>query len=84
MERRPRFVALDVLRKHERPDPFSRVEPADELAVGKRLHLRNRYAAGCQVCREFARSACSAGNDRRVAIIRLTLRLRSENVVRNV
>jgi hypothetical protein len=52
-ERRLRFVALDELRQRERPDPFSRVEPADELAVGKRVHLRNRYAAGCQVGREF-------------------------------
>jgi hypothetical protein len=53
IERRSRFVALDELRQRERPDPFGRVEPADELAVGKRVHLRNRYAAGRQVGREF-------------------------------
>ena len=41
IERRPRFVAFDELRQREGPDPFSQVERADELAVGKRLHLRN-------------------------------------------
>jgi hypothetical protein len=45
-ERRLRFVALDELGQRERSDPFSRVEPADELAVGKRVHPRYRYAAG--------------------------------------
>jgi hypothetical protein len=59
IERRSRLVALDELRQRERPDPFSRVERTDELAVGKRLHLRNRYAAGCQVGREFSQLTSS-------------------------
>jgi hypothetical protein len=53
IERRPRFVAFDESASVKGRTPFSQVERADELAVGKRLHLRNRYAVGCQVGREF-------------------------------